>query len=75
MYLRIHLTAGMQSYFVGIAEYPNPSLLFQLNQSCCVDEVAAQHVDADVMVHYGYACMSQCVCFSLHHNEAATSQL
>ncbi|KAK7039454.1 2-(3-amino-3-carboxypropyl)histidine synthase subunit 2 [Favolaschia claudopus] len=27
--------------------------------SCCVDEVAAQHVDADVMVHYGYACMSQ----------------
>ncbi|KAF9467555.1 putative diphthamide synthesis protein-domain-containing protein [Collybia nuda] len=27
--------------------------------SCCVDEVAAQHVDADAMVHYGYACMSQ----------------
>ncbi|KAK7022945.1 Diphthamide biosynthesis protein 2 [Paramarasmius palmivorus] len=23
------------------------------------DEVAAQHVDADLMVHYGYACMSQ----------------
>lgn len=29
--------------------------------SCCVDEVAAQHVDADAMVHYGYACMTQCV--------------
>ncbi|KAJ6510615.1 putative diphthamide synthesis protein-domain-containing protein [Mycena sanguinolenta] len=27
--------------------------------SCCVDEVAAQHVDADAIVHYGYACMSQ----------------
>ncbi|KAF7305490.1 2-(3-amino-3-carboxypropyl)histidine synthase subunit 2 [Mycena chlorophos] len=27
--------------------------------SCCVDEVAAQHVDADAMVHYGYACMSK----------------
>ena len=26
--------------------------------SCCVDEVAAQHVDADVIVHYGHACMS-----------------
>ncbi|KAF6752724.1 putative diphthamide synthesis protein-domain-containing protein [Ephemerocybe angulata] len=27
--------------------------------SCCVDEVAAQHVDADMVVHYGYACLSQ----------------
>ncbi|KAI0084566.1 diphthamide biosynthesis protein [Irpex rosettiformis] len=27
--------------------------------SCCVDEVAAQHVEADAMVHYGHACMSQ----------------
>lgn len=27
--------------------------------SCCVDEVAAQHVDADFMVHYGHACVSQ----------------
>jgi diphthamide biosynthesis enzyme Dph1/Dph2-like protein len=26
-----------------------------------VDEVAAQHVDADAMVHYGHACMSQYV--------------
>jgi hypothetical protein len=29
------------------------------NYSCCVDEVAAQHVDADAIVHYGHACMSQ----------------
>ncbi|OJT10805.1 Diphthamide biosynthesis protein 2 [Trametes pubescens] len=27
--------------------------------SCCLDEVAAQHVDADALVHYGHACMSQ----------------
>ncbi|KIY69086.1 diphthamide biosynthesis protein [Cylindrobasidium torrendii FP15055 ss-10] len=27
--------------------------------SCCVDEVAAEHVNANAMVHYGHACMSQ----------------
>ncbi|KAF9039326.1 diphthamide biosynthesis protein [Panaeolus papilionaceus] len=26
--------------------------------SCCVDEVAAQHVNADAIVHYGHACLS-----------------
>ena len=26
--------------------------------ACCVDEVAAQHADADVVVHYGRACLS-----------------
>ncbi|KAI9789497.1 MAG: Diphthamide biosynthesis protein 2 [Piccolia ochrophora] len=26
--------------------------------SCCVDEVAAEHVDAGVVVHYGRACLS-----------------
>lgn len=26
--------------------------------SCCVDEVAAQHVTADAVVHYGNACLS-----------------
>lgn len=26
--------------------------------SCCVDEVAAEHVDADCIVHYGAACLS-----------------
>ncbi|KAM4543679.1 2-(3-amino-3-carboxypropyl)histidine synthase subunit 2 [Fundulus diaphanus] len=26
--------------------------------SCCVDEVAAEHVGADCMVHYGSACLS-----------------
>ncbi|KAH9975018.1 putative diphthamide synthesis protein-domain-containing protein [Lactifluus volemus] len=27
--------------------------------SCCVDEVSAQHVDADAVIHYGHACMSK----------------
>ncbi|KAI5808508.1 putative diphthamide synthesis protein-domain-containing protein [Peziza echinospora] len=26
--------------------------------ACCVDEIAAEHVDADVVVHYGKACLS-----------------
>ncbi|PWY91253.1 diphthamide biosynthesis protein Dph2 [Aspergillus heteromorphus CBS 117.55] len=26
--------------------------------TCCVDEVAAEHVDADVVVHYGRSCLS-----------------
>lgn len=26
--------------------------------TCCVDEVAAEHVNADVVVHYGRACLS-----------------
>ncbi|VDB98256.1 unnamed protein product [Peniophora sp. CBMAI 1063] len=27
--------------------------------SCCADEVAAQHVDAEAIVHFGHACMSK----------------
>lgn len=26
--------------------------------SCCVDEVAAEHAEADVVVHFGRACLS-----------------
>ena len=26
--------------------------------ACCVDEIAAEHIDADVVVHYGRACLS-----------------
>ena len=33
-----------------VSDRPHPS--------CCVDEVAAQHVNADAVVHYGHACMS-----------------
>jgi diphthamide biosynthesis protein 2 len=37
------------------------SPLSHVSPSCCVDEVAASHVDADAMVHYGHACMSKYV--------------
>ncbi|KAE9394949.1 diphthamide biosynthesis protein [Gymnopus androsaceus JB14] len=51
--------------------------------SCCVDEVAAQHIDANAVVHYGHACMSQtyrlpdCVtslleCFSSHSSSESS---
>ena len=30
----------------------------RLTDSCCVDEVAAEHIQADVVVHYGRACRS-----------------
>ena len=25
---------------------------------CCVDEIAAQHISADSIIHYGYTCFS-----------------
>lgn len=34
------------------------SMLVFLFDSCCVDEVAAQHVDADLIVHYGHTCLT-----------------
>ncbi|XP_032231590.1 2-(3-amino-3-carboxypropyl)histidine synthase subunit 2 [Nematostella vectensis] len=27
--------------------------------SCCVDEIAAEHADAELIIHYGQACLSQ----------------
>lgn len=40
----------------------SPPLIFVLGDStygsCCPDEVAAQHLNADVLIHYGYACLS-----------------
>ena len=29
-----------------------------LFHSCCVDEVTAQHYNADCIIHYGHACLS-----------------
>ncbi|TFY68798.1 hypothetical protein EVJ58_g804 [Rhodofomes roseus] len=47
--LKARLGQGRELYVLADTSYG----------SCCVDEVAAQHVDADAMVHYGHACMSQ----------------
>jgi len=35
--------------------------------SCCVDEVAAEHVRADCIVHYGPSCLSPCRRLPLLH--------
>ncbi|KKZ64076.1 hypothetical protein EMCG_01572 [[Emmonsia] crescens] len=40
-------------------DYPRLYILADTSYgTCCVDEVAAEHVDADVVVHYGRACLS-----------------
>ncbi|XP_075037757.1 2-(3-amino-3-carboxypropyl)histidine synthase subunit 2 [Mixophyes fleayi] len=41
---------GAKMYILGDTSYG----------SCCVDEVAAEHVGADALVHYGRACLSPC---------------
>ena len=33
--------------------------MFQLHFSCCVDEVAARHYNADSIIHYGRSCLSR----------------
>ncbi|XP_015278443.1 PREDICTED: diphthamide biosynthesis protein 2 [Gekko japonicus] len=43
-------TTGSKIYILGDTSYG----------SCCVDEVAAQHVNAGAVVHYGPACLSPC---------------
>lgn len=42
-------------------ELPNVKLYILADTSygsCCVDEIAAEHINADVVVHYGRACLS-----------------
>ncbi|XP_077133026.1 2-(3-amino-3-carboxypropyl)histidine synthase subunit 2 isoform X2 [Ranitomeya variabilis] len=41
---------GAKIYILGDTSYG----------SCCVDEVAAEHVGAEALVHYGRACLSPC---------------
>ena len=41
--------------------------------SCCVDEVAAEHVNADAVVHYGRACLSPTVRLPVLHVFTYTS--
>ncbi|KAL5333838.1 Diphthamide biosynthesis protein 2 [Aspergillus crustosus] len=47
--------------------------------TCCVDEVAAEHVDADVVVHYGRSCLSPAarlpVIYVFTHKELAIQPL
>ncbi|GAA6060596.1 hypothetical protein JCM10212_004575 [Sporobolomyces blumeae] len=46
--LRTKLSSDVELYVLADTTYG----------SCCVDEVAAQHVDADFIVHYGHTCLS-----------------
>ncbi|GAO52732.1 hypothetical protein G7K_6802-t1 [Saitoella complicata NRRL Y-17804] len=46
--LRKPLTDGQKVYVLADTSYG----------SCCVDEVAAEHISADAIVHYGRACLS-----------------
>ncbi|RWW66657.1 hypothetical protein BHE74_00025970 [Ensete ventricosum] len=46
--LRSELGEGVRLFVMADAAYG----------SCCVDEIAASHVDAECVVHYGHACMS-----------------
>ncbi|KAL8924635.1 MAG: hypothetical protein Q9208_003950 [Pyrenodesmia sp. 3 TL-2023] len=47
---------------IPTTEELSPEKLFILGDTsygaCCVDEIAAEHVNADVVVHYGRACLS-----------------
>nr|XP_033772147.1 2-(3-amino-3-carboxypropyl)histidine synthase subunit 2 [Geotrypetes seraphini]XP_033772148.1 2-(3-amino-3-carboxypropyl)histidine synthase subunit 2 [Geotrypetes seraphini]XP_033772149.1 2-(3-amino-3-carboxypropyl)histidine synthase subunit 2 [Geotrypetes seraphini] len=47
---KVEKASGIKVYILGDTSYG----------SCCVDEVAAEHVGADAVVHYGRACLSPC---------------
>ena len=55
------ITKKMQEVDVDKAIFEEERLFILADTSygaCCVDEVAAEHVDADVVVHYGRSCLS-----------------
>lgn len=35
--------------------------------SCCVDEIAAQHISADSIIHFGHACLNPTARLSVYH--------
>ncbi|CAD6892881.1 unnamed protein product [Tilletia laevis] len=53
--------AGRKNTATAMEEDALPELYILADTSygnCCVDEVAAAHVDADLVVHYGHTCLS-----------------
>lgn len=57
----INLAHDVSQLSVEETEKWSPKLYILADTSyglCCVDEVAAEHVDADVVVHYGRSCLS-----------------
>ncbi|KAF9005199.1 putative diphthamide synthesis protein-domain-containing protein [Cyathus striatus] len=65
IFRRLNLESGQ----AGIST-SSQILLRQARFFLLVDEVAAQHVDADAMVHYGHACMSLSVLYPFFLREA-----
>ncbi|KAJ5915797.1 hypothetical protein N7454_010938 [Penicillium verhagenii] len=56
-----NITEGVSQLSVDEKEIWSPRLYILADTSygtCCVDEVAAEHVEADVAVHYGRSCLS-----------------
>lgn len=58
------ITEGVQELDISKANSSQPkrerlSILADTSYgACCVDEIAAEHVDAEVVVHYGRSCLS-----------------
>ncbi|KAJ5895047.1 hypothetical protein N7495_006738 [Penicillium taxi] len=55
------ITESVAQLSVDHTEKWSPRLYILADTSygtCCVDEVAAEHVDADIVVHYGRSCLS-----------------
>ncbi|KAF2874454.1 putative diphthamide synthesis protein-domain-containing protein [Massariosphaeria phaeospora] len=55
------LAATLEETSIGHEDEAEERLFILADTSygaCCVDEVAAEHVDADVVVHYGRSCLS-----------------
>jgi diphthamide biosynthesis protein 2 len=48
----------------ALSDANSQALVFVLGDTtfapCCIDAVAAQHLQADCVVHYGHACLSPC---------------
>ena len=53
----------LEDRMMTLHSFAEPPLLFILGDtaygSCCVDEIAAEHLNADVVVHYGNSCLSR----------------
>lgn len=61
VYGKADLLILMYYHLAVIVLYINSRFLTYSNMafSCCVDEVAAQHVGADCLIHFGHACLSR----------------
>ena len=57
----VEVVGGVDRRGVSYTQQPLVKLYILADTSygaCCVDEIAAEHVDAEVVVHYGRACLS-----------------